>query len=139
MSHRAADYAVHRGHTYAISVDPRLSQASLIREDGAPAPEGLRPDPRDPDRVFFADPGQLDAWYHVKWTFRWRGQLFEAIGSNEEEITGWFAGDDLGLVRGSLRQIEASAYMGTFPRDEITDLTENRTDLLARWKEKHQS
>ena len=139
MNHRAADYAVYRGHTYAISVDPRLSRASLIRADGAPAPEGLKPDPHDPDKVFFADLAQLEAWYHVKWTFHWRGQLFEAIGSNEAEITGWFAGDDLGLVLDHLRQIEAGAYQGTFPIDEITDLTEQRDDLLARWKERQGS
>ena len=139
MDHRAADYAVYRGHTYGVSADPRLPHVSLLREGDAPVPEALTPDPHDPDRAFFATPEQLDAWYHTTWTFRWRGELFDAIGSNENEITGWFAGQDLGAVRSHLRQIEASAYMGTFPRAEITDLTEHRKDLLGRWKEEHPS
>ncbi|MBF9072350.1 hypothetical protein [Streptacidiphilus fuscans] len=139
MRHRSGNFAVYRGDVYRVFGDSTSVQVALVRdEEDDPMPAGLRPDPQDPTRVFLADPGQLEAWYRTRWTFRWRGEAFDAEGSSGGRITGWYAGRRLDRVADHLQRIEASAYLGTFPLDEVTDLTEHRTDLLAEWKEQHQ-
>ncbi|WP_042427134.1 hypothetical protein [Streptacidiphilus anmyonensis] len=136
--YRAGDFAIYQGSVYGVFGDGGSLEVSLTLEPDDPVPAGLRPDPNAPARVFYATPDQLEAWYRTRWTFLWRGQPFDAVGSGEGQITGWYAGKELWLIADHLRRIEASAYLGTFPLDEVTDLTEHRTDLLAQWKEDHQ-
>ncbi|WP_042379762.1 hypothetical protein [Streptacidiphilus melanogenes] len=136
--YRAGEFAVHQGNLYAVFGDGDSSRVSLaLIEEGDPVPADLTPDPNAPTRVFFAAPEQLEAWYRTRWTFRWHGQPFDAVGSAGGQITGWYAGQELWRVADHLRRIEADAYLGTFPLDEIRGLTEHRTDLLAEWKEEH--
>lgn len=138
MLHRAGEYAVYRGNVYLIFGDSSSSVVSLaLDEPDDPIPAGLEPDPTAPHRVFWACPSQLDDWYRTRWTFRWRDQPFEAIGSGEGRITGWYAGREWWLIEDHLQRMEASAWTGTFSLDEVTDLTEHREDLLAAWKEEH--
>jgi hypothetical protein len=135
----AGDFAVYRGDVYSTFGDIDSPRLSLIREhDDDPIPEGLQPKPEEPTRVFYATPDQLDAWYRSRWSFRWRDQPFDAIGSGEGYISGWFVGRDRHLVADHLQRVDRDGWLGRFPLDEVTGLTEHRTDLLAQWKEEHQ-
>jgi hypothetical protein len=139
MRHRAGVFGEYRGNVYRVFGDGVSAPVSLaLIEEDDPVPADLPPDPEAPGRVFLARPEQLDAWYRTRWTFQWQGQPFDAVGSSETEITGWYAGRELWAVADRLRRVEAGGYLGTFPLDEVTDLTEHRTDLLAEWKEEHQ-
>lgn len=138
VGHRVGRYAVYRGHTYRAFGDVAADRFSLIRErDDDPVPEGLKTDPYDVGRAFFVAPDQVEQWYSVRWTFNWRGEPFDAIGSSAGRIGGWYTGKQLWLIADHLRQEDASSWTGEFPLAEITDLTEHREDLLARWRERH--
>ena len=139
MQHGVNVYGVYRGNVYSTFGDGSSPRLSLIREDvDVPIPEGLQPDPDDPDRVFHVSPDQLDEWYESRWTFQWRDQPFEAIGSGAGYISGWYVGRELHLISEHLQRVDRDGWLGRFPLDEVTDLTEHREDRLAKWKEKHQ-
>jgi len=137
--HRTGRYAVYNGHTYRAFGDITADHFSLIRErDDDPVPEGLRTDPHDAGRSFYVTADRVAQWYSTKWTFRWRDEPFDAIGSAGGTIHGYYTGQQLWLVSDALEQEEASVWKGSFPLSEITDLTEHRTDLLAQWRERQQ-
>ncbi|SEM13370.1 hypothetical protein [Streptacidiphilus jiangxiensis] len=138
MLHRAGVFGSYQGNLYRVLGGRKSVRVTLaLIEDGDPVPSDLQPDPNAPGRAFFAGPEQLDSWYRTRWTFRWRDQPFDAVGSSEGRIGGWYAGREWWLIEDHLERMEASAWMGTFPLDEVTDLTEHREDLMAAWKEEH--
>lgn len=82
-------------------------------------------------------PDQLDSWYVDRAVFTWRGEPFAAWRIVDDRVTGAHIGLD--LTKGKELGLEGDQYNGfhgTFPLDEV-DLKVERTDLLARWKEKH--
>lgn len=135
-------FAVYRGHRYKTgggrAILPRIT---LLREgDDDPVPEGLEPYGNAPARAYFVHPDQLDAWYTTTSRFRWKGASFATMGIKAGRATGRFLGADGPFPElRDLEQVELTVFIGTFPVDEITDLTEHREDLLARWKEQRQS
>ena len=139
MGHRAGRFAVYRGSVYSTWGATDSPEFSLIRDDDeTPIPEGLQPDPAQSTRAFTVSPEQLEALYRAHWTFQWRGQPFQAIGSGDGYISGWYVGRELHLISEHLHRVDRDGWLGRFPLDEVTDLTEHREDLLAKWKEEHQ-
>ncbi|MHA6760028.1 hypothetical protein [Streptacidiphilus sp. PAMC 29251] len=110
---------------------------TLCVDEGEQAPEGLEPDPRGPG-FYLVSPEDVTAWYSSSWTFRWKGELFSSGGVRDGEINGYYQGTQ-GVVFANayLTRTGAIEYEGTFPLEEVTDLTEKRYDLLAAWKENH--
>lgn len=136
---RSGNFAVYRGHAYRAYGDSTSSEIALAVEDGDPVPAGLQADPQEPERIYLARPTQVDAWYVSSWTFRWRGELFSCYGVRDDEVTGLYIGGNGTFASEHLRRVGAVDYEGTFPLDEVTDPTEERVDLLARWHKRHQS
>ena len=138
--YRGGRYAVYQGHAYWSVGDSSSPMIALCVRDGDPVPEGLdpNPDPRGPAGSYLADPRNVTAWYTSSWTFRWKGEEFASYGSHDGRISGYYQG-----TKGSpfaevyLTRVGVIEYEGTFPLEEVTDLTEKRIDLLAAWKAKH--
>ena len=136
--HRGGQYAEYQGHAYWAIGDSGSPMVTICVRDGDPVPEGLERAPRGPADSYLVSPRAVTAWYSASWTFRWKGEEFASYGSTNGRITGYYQG-----TKGSpfasvyLQRVGVIEYEGTFPLEEVTDLTETRVDLLARWKEKH--
>ena len=139
-NYRAVRHVVHRGHAYWAVGDSDSPMITLCVRDGDPVPEGLEPNPnpRGPADSYLVDPRSVTAWYNSSWTFRWKGEEFACYGARNGRISGYYQG-----TKGSpfaevyLTRVGVIEYEGTFPLEEVTDLTEKRIDLLAAWKAKH--
>jgi len=134
-------FAVYKGKTYRAYGNPSAADIAIRVAEGEPAPTGLAPDPKEPERLYRVSPEQLDSWYSSSWTFRWKDWLFSSYGVHDGKISGLC----LGLRRGGTGSIDAAPfqrvgateYEGTFSIDEVADLTEERSDLLEEWKARH--
>ncbi|GHG60106.1 hypothetical protein [Streptomyces griseocarneus] len=130
-------YAVYRGRTYPAAAEADAS-GLIALTTGDDRPEGLVADPRDPGAGhFLAAPEQLDAWYRIHWTFRWRGGPFDAVGTVDGRIKGVYTGGSWGFADNMMLTKETgpdgvhSQYTAALNLDSVTDLEQHRTDLLA--------
>jgi hypothetical protein len=135
---RSGNYAVYHGHAYRAYGDSFSSEIALAVEAGDPIPAGLPADPRDPDRIYLAQPSDVSEWYASSWTFRWRGELFSFYSLRDGVVTGLYIGGDGSFADEHLKRVGSIDYEGSFPLEEVSDPIEHRTDLLAKWKERHQ-
>ena len=136
--YRPGRFVEYRGRTYRALTDDRLPMIPLRVEGRAPVPEGLEPDPGGRADVFLVAPADVTAWYASSWTFRWKGELFSSGGARDGRISGYYLGTKgAAFADAHLTRTGAIEYEGTFPLEEVTDLTEERHDLLATWKERH--
>ena len=136
--YRPGQHVEYRGHVYRSIGDSRSPLLTLCVDDGDPVPVGLDPDPERSDGFYLLDPRQVTAWYSSSWTFRWKGELFSSGGARNGRINGYYQGTKgAAFANAYLTRMGAIEYEGTFPLEEVTDLTETRFDLLALWKEKH--
>jgi hypothetical protein len=136
--HGPGQYAEYRGFSYRSFGDSRSPLITLCPDDSDPVPEGLEPDPERTDGFYLVSPLDVTAWYSAGWTFRWRGELFSSIGSRDGRISGYYQGTrGSAFAEAHLTRTGATEYEGTFPLEDVTELTEKRHDLLAAWKEKH--
>ncbi|TWP47774.1 hypothetical protein FKR81_31025 [Lentzea tibetensis] len=118
--HNGRQVAVYQGKLYEV-LNSRLGKG-LVRLS-----------PGD-DHV---SPEQLESWYVDRAVFTWRGEPFDAVKIEGGRVTGSHTGLDLSKGKElGLDGDQYSGFGGTFPLDEV-DLKVERTDLLARWKEKH--
>ncbi|MFF4220878.1 hypothetical protein [Streptomyces nondiastaticus] len=102
----------------------------LLPEPGHPVPEGLAPrEAADGSVGYPVAPEHLEAWYAVTWTFRWRGELFECTAATSATLSGRYLGSDEHFAKAHLKG-RGGRYRGVFPREEVTDLTEHREELL---------
>ena len=80
----------------------------------------------------------LDAWYEEKMTATWRGQPFNVIAIEHGKAEAGYAGGE--YVWAQQNGLEGDQYNGfraTLDVDELADVQVDRTDFLARWKEKN--
>ncbi|MFD3942772.1 hypothetical protein [Streptomyces sp. NPDC058579] len=125
------EVAVFHGKLYrtrpAVGLWPSVE---LLPEPGCPAPEGLAPrEAADGSVGYPVAPERLEAWYAVRWTFRWRGELFDCAAAAPATLTGDYLGSDEPFAKAHLKR-RGIRYRGVFPRGEVTDLEEHREDLL---------
>jgi hypothetical protein len=139
---RSGRYAVYRGEAYRYWVDPADSSiVGLIPEPDGPVPadlaEGGAPGSGAPG--YLVSRRGLDAMYESRWYFDWHGGEFEVVGElGTEALSGNLVtySDDF-VKENGLTVYERFVAGGTFPVEEIQNLREERTDLLAAWKAKH--
>ncbi|MCX5199355.1 hypothetical protein OOK31_36710 [Streptomyces sp. NBC_00249] len=125
------EVAVFHGELYrargAVGLWPCVE---LLPGPGRPAPEGLAPrEAADGSLWYPVAPERLEAWYAVTWTFRWRDEPFECTAATPTTLTGKYLGSDEHFAKEHLKRL-GTRYRGVFPRDEVTDLEEQREDLL---------
>ena len=132
---RSVEY---RGHVYRALSDDQSPLITLCVDAGEPAPEGLEPDPSGHPGMYLVAPGNVTAWYSSSWTFRWKGELFSSGGVRDGRINGYYQGSQgAAFANAHLVRTGATEYEGDFPIEEVTDLVEERFDLLAHWKDRH--
>lgn len=81
---------------------------------------------------------ELDAWYEEKMTVTWRGQPFNVIAvENGKAEAGYAGGEYVWAAQNGLEGDQYNGYTATLDVDELADVQVDRTDFLARWKEKN--
>jgi hypothetical protein len=81
---------------------------------------------------------ELDAWYEEKMTATWRGQPFNVIAvDNGKAEAGYAGGEYVWAAQNGLEGDQYNGYTATLDVDELADVQVDRTDFLARWKEKN--
>jgi hypothetical protein len=80
----------------------------------------------------------LDAWYVDRCTATWRGQPFTVVrveGGKAE--AGYAGGEYVWAAQNGLEGDQYNGFRATLDESELHDVRVDRTDFLARWKEKH--
>lgn len=81
---------------------------------------------------------ELDAWYVEKMTATWRGQPFNIVSTDGGKAQAGFAGGEyVWAAQNGLEGDQYNGYTATLDVDELADVQVDRTDFLARWKEKN--
>jgi hypothetical protein len=136
--YRGGVCVVYQEHVYRSFQGHPSSMIPLCVDEGASPPDGLDSAPLLREGVYLVDFRSVTAWYSSSWTFRWKGELFDSGGVRDGRIHGYYRGTKgAAFADAHLIRMGAIEYEGTFPLEEVTDLTETRVDLLARWKEGH--
>ncbi|NKE58442.1 hypothetical protein FXN61_17090 [Lentzea sp. PSKA42] len=91
------------------------------------------------DREFKTVPVmELDAWYVEKMTALWRGQPFNVISvENGKAQAGYAGGEYVWAAQNGLDGDQYNGYTATLDVGELADVRVDRTDYLARWKERN--
>ena len=122
------------GHTSFNDPD-RVSLYLLPGEAQPDSPQSKSLRPGAIEEVSVTD---LEAWCSVKWYCTWRGREFVVLSSDGSKLLGELLGaDDRWARENGLNVLDRAWVQGTFRVDEVEDLHEERTDLLAQWKERH--
>ncbi|MFD9699310.1 hypothetical protein [Lentzea sp. NPDC059081] len=80
----------------------------------------------------------LDAWYEERMTALWRGQPFNVVSTHDGKAEAGFAGGEYSWAQqNGLQGDQYNGYTATLAVDELHDVQVDRTDFLARWKEKN--
>lgn len=81
---------------------------------------------------------ELDAWYRDEMTAKWRGQPFVVHPNRDGTMGADYVGPS--QVWAEENGLEGDPYNGfhkILDPDELEDVQVDRTDYLARWKEKN--
>ena len=82
--------------------------------------------------------GDLDAWYLDRCTATWRGQPFNVVRTRDGKAEAGYAGGEYVWARqNGLEGDQYNGYTATLDEGELEDVQVDRTDFLARWKEKN--
>ena len=131
---------VWRGRPYICRTSFKNSDRALLRPlPGEEVPAEFRPLAGTSGRVKEIDPHELDEWYSIELLFTWRQNPFLVVKVLDDgRLLGELLGaDDRWARENGLNVLDRAWAQGTFRVDEVEDLHEERTDLLARWKERH--
>lgn len=80
---------------------------------------------------------ELDGWYHDKVMATWRGQPVMAYPLKDGKVTvDYLGGSAVWAQENGLKGDQYSGFYGTLDEDELENVRVDRTDHLARWKEK---
>lgn len=81
----------------------------------------------------------LDAWYEERMTATWRGQPFSVVSVENGRAEAAYAGGEYTWAQqNGLEGDQYNGFTATLAEDELADVRVDRTDFLARWKEKNQ-
>jgi hypothetical protein len=131
---------VWRGRSYICRTSFKKSSRVLLRPfPGEEAPVDFCPLAGTSGRVKEIDPSELDEWYSIELRFTWRQNPFLVVKVLDDgRLLGELLGaDDRWARENGLNVLDRAWVQGTFRVDEVEDLHEERTDLLAQWKERH--
>ena len=82
--------------------------------------------------------GELQAWYLETMKATWRGQPFNVVRTaNGKAEAGYAGGEYVWAAQNGLEGDQYNGYTGTLDVDELENVQVDRTDFLARWKEKN--
>jgi hypothetical protein len=80
----------------------------------------------------------LDAWYRETMKATWRGQPFNVVRTeNGKAEAGYAGGEYVWAAQNGLEGDQYNGYTATLDVGELADVQVDRTDFLARWKEKN--
>ncbi|GHH37240.1 hypothetical protein [Lentzea cavernae] len=80
----------------------------------------------------------LDAWYLETCKATWRGQPFNVVRTQDGKAEAGYAGGEyVWAAQNGLEGDQYNGYTATLGEDELEDVQVDRTDFLARWKEKN--
>ncbi|WP_434452601.1 hypothetical protein [Lentzea sp. E54] len=80
----------------------------------------------------------LDAWYVETCTATWRGQPFTIVRIQDGKAEAGYAGGEyVWAAQNGLEGDQYNGYTATLDVDELANVQVDRTDFLARWKEKN--
>lgn len=80
----------------------------------------------------------LDAWYRETMKATWRGQPFNVVRTeNGKAEAGYAGGEYVWAAQNGLEGDQYNGYTATLDVGELVDVQVDRTDFLARWKEKN--
>lgn len=131
---------VWRGRSYICRTSFKNSKRVLLRPfPGEEPPTDFGTLPGTSGRVKEIDPSELDAWYSIELRFVWRQNPFLVVKVFDDgRLLGELLGaDDRWARENGLNVLDRAWVQGTFCVDDVQDLHEERTDLLAQWKERH--
>ena len=81
---------------------------------------------------------ELQAWYLETMKATWRGQPFNIVRTaNGKAEAGYAGGEYVWAAQNGLEGDQYNGYTGTLDVDELENVQVDRTDFLARWKEKN--
>ncbi len=113
-------------------------RVSLYLLPGEAQPPSMPSKNLRPGVIEEVDITDLGAWYSVRWYCTWRGREFVVLSAKGDRLLCELLGaDDRWARENGLNVLDRAWVQGTFRVDEVEDLHEERTDLLARWKERH--
>lgn len=130
-----------RGHVVAVAQSSnQRGKVLLTALPGEAPPEEFAAIPRSRLVGLEVSPAELDEWWSTRTVFTWRGKPFTLIRDEGDRISGTLVGpDDAWAAANGLWVVERGHATGTFDRTEVEDLREERTDLLAGWRERTQT
>ena len=131
---------VWHGRSYICRTSFKNSSRVLLRPfPGEEAPTGFCPLVGTSGHIKEIDPSELDEWYSIELRFTWRQNPFLVVKVLDDgRLLGELLGaDDRWARENGLNVLDRAWVQGTFRVDEVEDLHEERTDLLAQWKERH--
>jgi hypothetical protein len=80
----------------------------------------------------------LDAWYRETMKATWRGQPFNVVRTDGGKAEAGYAGGEyVWAAQNGLEGDQYNGYTATLDVGELADVQVDRTDFLARWKEKN--
>ncbi|MFB9904409.1 hypothetical protein [Allokutzneria oryzae] len=81
---------------------------------------------------------ELQAWYFERCTATWRGQRFAVVMIHDGKAEAGYAGGDyVWAAQNGLEGDQYNGFRATLNVDELENVQIERTDLLARWREKN--
>ncbi|MFI6098818.1 hypothetical protein ACIA8G_24955 [Lentzea sp. NPDC051213] len=81
---------------------------------------------------------ELDAWYFEKMTATWRDQPFNVIAVDAGLAEAGYAGGEyVWAAQNGLQGDQYNGFTATLDVEELGNVQVDRTDYLARWKEKN--
>lgn len=130
-----------RGHLVSVAQSSNeRGKVLLTSPPGEKAPDEFVRIPRSRHLGLEVSPTELDEWWSTRTVFTWRGQPFTLFRDDGDRISGTLLGaDDRWAAENGLWVVERGHATGTFDRSEVQDLREERTDLLAAWRERTQA
>lgn len=82
-------------------------------------------------------PTELDEWWSTRTLFTWRGRQFLVSREEGDSLHATLVDvDDRWAEENGLWVVERGHARGTFARADVEELHEERTDLLASWRER---
>lgn len=114
-----------------------VDAVSLQAIPGEEAPDDFEHSNAAATRVKVVPIKDLEEWFRTKRVCTWRGEPFDKVKIVGDVVKATYAGRNyVWAEKAGLTMVDPAWYVADLPLDEVEDLHDDRTDLLAEWKEK---